>query len=262
MTPHDPTLLLPRYETDGAGGELRACWPGLAVAAIRQGTPTPGVFHELAPLPGGFFIAGVGNVDDRSSFREEVLAHVLAGTDLYDALRSAHLASQNETSACYVRFDPLDATFRIECLGPHVSALHLTADSERILGESTDTRRGAQTVVTLRAGEALVLVAHPRARDEDVPAARATLSSSDCLLRGLKLRQAPAGLAAGFGPSAILWFSRTDATSPTHSGGECPPLSAVGLDATWSTADLEFFDGLTGGLCEGSSFAGVAGPSG
>lgn len=249
MTPHDPTLLLPRYETDRSGDELRACWPGLAVAAIREGRPTPGVFHELAPLPGGFFVAGVGHVDDGSSFREEVLAHVLAGADLQDALRNAPLTPQNETSACYVRFDPLDATFRIECLGSHVSALHVTADSERVLGRSVDTRRRTPTLLTLRAGESLVLVAHPQVSDEDVLAvARATLSSTDCRLGGLEMRPAAADLAAGLGPSAILWFSRTDASSPTHSGSACNPTAGTGLDPTWSIPDLEYCDGLTGSL--------------
>src|SRR5580693_2125848 len=125
MTYLDPTSLLPQYETEGHNDQLRACWPGLyAVAGTKAAKHD--VFHELSPLPGGFFLAGVGEANQPSHIREKVFAHVSAGTDLKEALRIALRSDVSRgigASACYVHFDPLEATLRIEGLGPHVSAI-------------------------------------------------------------------------------------------------------------------------------------------
>src|SRR5579863_4721935 len=104
MTYLDPTSLLPQYETDVHRDQLRACWPGLVAVARTMAATEHDVFHELSPLPGGFFLAGVGEANHHPQIREEVLALVSAGTDLKEALRvvlRSDVSCGIGESACY-----------------------------------------------------------------------------------------------------------------------------------------------------------------
>jgi len=120
MTYLDPTSLLPQYETDGPSDQLRACWPGLVAVARTKEAAKRDVFHELSPLPGGFFLAGVGATCQDARIRDEVFAHLSAGTDLKEALQivmRSDASCGNGASACYVHFDPIEATLRVEGWG-------------------------------------------------------------------------------------------------------------------------------------------------
>jgi hypothetical protein len=211
-----------------------------------------GAFHELSPLPGGFFLGGVGCVDDGSRLREQVLAHVSAGTDLEEALRTAFRSSStmsHNASACYARFDPLEATFRIEGVGPHVSVAHLTAGWGRLLPKSLETGGGPITVA-LRPGEALALVAHPRAWDKHVLAAVVQALPEDFVaMTEAQFQQLSADLDAIPGPSARLLLYRSDGAGAPKIGSNQDLLMPTGeLDVSWTDADREFIDELAGSL--------------
>jgi hypothetical protein len=249
MTFLDPVFLLPRYENDADNDQLRACWPGLVAVARTPGVAAQhGVFHELSPLPGGFFLGGVGYVDDGSRFREQVLALVSSGTDLEEALRTAVRSVPtfgHSASACYARFDPLEATFRIEGVGPYISAVHLTAGTGRLLPKPMETS-GAPMMVALRPGEALALIAHPRAWDKHVLAAIHQALPEDLVdLTERKLQELGAVLDASTGPSARLLLYRSDEAGTRHTGGRQDLLMPTGeLSASWTDADLEFLEEL------------------
>ncbi len=224
MTYLDPTSLLPQYEKDSHSDQLRACWPGLVAVARSKGAAKHDVFHELSPLPGGFFLAGVGEASDVTHIREEVLAHVSAGTDFKEALRIAlriDFGCAIGASACYVHFDPLEATLRIEGVGQHTSAVYLTAGSGLLLRPTTDIKNGSPTTLTLRPGEVLALIAHPRTWEKHVLSAiHQALPEDWAILTERDIQGLYAVLDAIPGPSAILLLYR-------HDGAAAPPRVAA-----------------------------------
>lgn len=247
MTYLDPTSPLPQYEIDGHSHQVRACWPGLVAVARAKGATRHDVFHELSPLPGGFFLAGVGEASGISHLREEVLAHVSAGTDLKEALRHALRSDRTcaiGASACYVHFDPLEAALRIESAGPHVSAIYLTAGSGRLLRPVTEIEGRTPMTLALRPGEALGLIAHPRAWEKHVlssihhalPEDAVTLTEED-------VQDLCAVLDAVARPSARLLLYRQDAAGASDGRGRKDSLMPAGeMDPIWTREDLEFLD--------------------
>jgi hypothetical protein len=191
-------------------------------------------------------------VDDGSRFREQVLAHVSAGADLEEALGTAFRspsAMSHGASACYARFDPLEATFRIEGVGPHVSAVHLTAGRGTLLPKSVEAG-GAPITAALRPGEALALIAHPRAWDKHVLAAlhRALPEEFVSMTEG-QFQHLSRVLDSIPGPSARLLLYRSDQAGASTMGGTQDLLMPTGeLNASWTDADLEFMDELAGSL--------------
>jgi hypothetical protein len=187
-------------------------------------------------------------VDDGSRFREQVLAHVSAGVDLEEALRTAFRsvpALGHGASACYARFDPLEATLRIEGAGPHISAVHLTAGSTRLLPKSLESG-GAPITLALRSGEALALIAHPRAWDKHVLAAIHRALPEDFVdLTEDKLRELGAALDAIPGPSAILLLYRSDEAGAPNTGKSHDLLMPTGeLSTSWTEADTGWLEEL------------------
>lgn len=251
MTFLDPNFLLPHYENDAQNDQLWVCWPSLvAVAKTPRFALDHSVFHELSPLPGGFFLGGVGHVDNGSLFREQVMAHVSAGTDLEEAIRTALRAvpaRDHNASVCYARFDPLEATFRIEGIGPSISVVHLTAGSGRLLPMQIG---GVPVTIALRSGEALALIAHPHAWDKHVLAAiHQALPENDVDLSEATLQGLGAALDAIPGPSARLILYRSDDAGTPNKGGRQDLLMPTGeLNTSWADADLEFLDELAGVL--------------
>jgi hypothetical protein len=247
MTYLDPNSLLPQYETDVHSDQPRACWPGLVAVARTKWAEKHDVFHELSPLPGGFFLAGVGEAGDGSHIREEILAHVTAGTDLKEALRLALRSDRTcalDASACYVHLDPLEATMRIESAGPHVSAISLIAGSGRLLRPATELEGGSTTTLALRPGEALALIAHPRAWYKHVLSAiHQALPEDSVILTEREIEGLCAALDAEPGPSARLLLHRQEgAGAPNSGGGKDSLLPAGDTDPGWTTDDLEFLD--------------------
>lgn len=247
MTYLDPNSLLPRYEADGDTDQLRACWPGLVAVAKSNWAAKHDVFHELSPLPGGFFLAGVGEAGDGSHLREEVLAHLVAGADLREALRTAlrsDLTHSLRTSACYVHFDPLEATVRIESAGPHVSAIHVTAGSGRLLRTAAELERATPMTLALRPGEALALIAHPRAWAKHVLAAiHHALPEDGVTLTEDDVQALCAVLDDIAGPSARFLLYRQDAVGSSERGGHKDSLLPAGdLNPIWTPEDHEFLD--------------------
>ncbi len=252
MTYLDPNSLLPRYETDRESDELRACWPGLVAVARTKWSARHDVFHELSPLPGGFFLAGVGEAGG-SNLREEVLAHLMAGADLKDALRNAlgsDFTGAFGASACYASFDPVEATLRIESAGPHVSAVSVTASSARQLRAHTDFEGGAPLTLAVRPGDALALIAHPRAWEKHVlatihdalPEDAVTLTETDIENLGAVLDEVA-------GASARLVLYRQDAAGTSDGGGRKDSLTPAGvMNPTLTREDLEFLDRMARSL--------------
>jgi hypothetical protein len=223
MTSLAPISLLPHYENDADNDQLRARWPGLvAVARTPRATADRRIFHELSPLPGGFFLGGVGHVDDGSRFREQVLAHVTAGADLEEALRTSLRSVRvfhPSASACYARFDPIEATLRMQGIGPSVSAVHITAGTGTLLPKSTGTS-GTPVTLALRSGEALALIAHPRAWNKHVLAAIHQALPEDFVdMTEGTLRHLDAALDAISGPSVRLLLYRSDEAGTPSTGG-------------------------------------------
>jgi hypothetical protein len=246
MTFLDPYFLLPHYETEDKG-QLRACWPGLVAVARTEETTKDAVFHELSPLPGGFFMGGVGYVSHGPQFREEVQGLVCAGADLQEALRLALSTvpdPDGRASACYVHFDPVEATLRVESEGAHVSAVRLPAGSGQLLGSSATPT--APTVLALRPGEALVLIAHPRAWDKHVLSAIHRALPEDVGSLDEEDVQALCGVVDALpGPTARLLLYRSDGAGTPNAGGREDQLLPAGeLDPHWTVEDLEFLDGL------------------
>jgi hypothetical protein len=247
MTYLDPNLPLPEYETDSYGDQLRACWPGLLAVARTQRATTHDVFHELSPLPGGCFLAGVGETSDRLHLREEVLAHLTAGADLKEALRTALQSDTTHglgASACYVHFDPLEVTMRIESAGPHVSAIYLAAGSPRRLRTATELECGAPMTLVLRPGEAVALIAHPRAWDKHVLAAiHHALPEDAVTLTEADVQELCAVLDDIAGPSARFLLYRQNAAGTPDGGGRKDSLMPAGeMNPVWTPEDLEFLD--------------------
>jgi hypothetical protein len=247
MTYLDPTSLLPYYETEGPTDQLRACWPGLVAVARTRGAAKHVVFHELSPLPGGFFVAGVGETNQDAHIRERVLAHVSAGTDLKEALRIALGRDSGcgvGSSACYAHFDPLEATIRIEGVGQQASAIHLTAGSGLLLRPSAESPNGRPMTITLRPGEALALIAHPRAWDKHVLSAiHQALPEDSVILTEGELQGMCAVLDALPDPVSRLLLYRQDGAGTPHPGGSKDSLMPAGaLDPLWTTDDLDFLD--------------------
>ncbi len=245
MTYLDPNSLLPQYETDS--DELRAYWPGLVALARTKWSAKHDVFHELSPLPGGFFLAGVGEAPDGSDLREEVLAHLVAGADLKEAVRIAlrfDPTFARGASACYVHFDPLEATMRIESAGPHVSAIYFTAGSGSLLRTAMQLEGGIPVTLALRPGEALALIAHPRDWEKHVLSAvhHALPEDADTLTEA-DLRDLCAVLDDVAGPSARLLLYRQDGAGTSDEGGRKDSLMpACDMNPIWTREDLEFLD--------------------
>jgi hypothetical protein len=247
MTYLDPNSLLPQYETDS--DELRACWPDLVAVARTRWGALHAVFHELSPQPGGFFLAGVGESSDGSHLRDEVLAHLVAGADLKEALQIALRSEPHRTlgaSACYVHFDPLEATMRIECAGPHVSAIYLTAGSGTLLRTATESESGIPMRLALRPGEALALIVHPRAWQKHVLSAiHHALPENTVTLTEDDVQHLCAVLDDIAGPSARLLLYRQDAAGTPDGGGSKDSLMPAGeMSPIWTHEDLEFLDRL------------------
>lgn len=216
----DSTTLLPHYEKDSKNDQLRATWPGLVATATTTCTASHGIFHELSPLPGGFFLAGVGAASGGSQLREEVLAHLAAGADLREALGTTLRKDPNgalNASACYVHFDPLEATMRIESAGLHVSAVWLTNGSGRLLRTTMERESGTPTTLALRPGQALALIAHPRASGEHVLSAiHGALPEDSVTLNENEVQRLCAVLDSIPGPSARLLLYRHEAAGAAN----------------------------------------------
>jgi hypothetical protein len=247
MTYLDPTSLLPHYETEGPSDQLRACWPGLVAVARTKGAAKHDVFHELSPLPGGFFLAGVGETNRDAHFREEIFAHVSAGTDLKEALRIAmrsDVSCGNGASACYVHFDPIEATLRIEGMGPHVSAIHLTTGSGLILRPTTEIEHGRPMTIALRPGEALALIAHPRIWDKHVLSAiHQVLPHDSIILTEGEIQGLCAVLDALPDPVSRLLLHCQDGAGAPKSGGSKDWLMPAGdINPFWTSEDQESLD--------------------
>lgn len=247
MTYLDPTSLLPQYETDGPSDQLRACWPGLVAVARTKEAAKHDVFHELTPLPGGFFLAGVGATSQDAHIREEVFAHASAGTNLKEALRIAmrtHVSCGNGASACYVHFDPIEATLRIESMGPHVSAIHLTTGSGLILRPTAEIEDGRPTTIALRPGEALALIAHPRIWDKHVLSAiHQVLPDDSIVLTEGEIHRLCAVLDVLPAPLSRLLLYRQDGAGAPKSGGSKDSLMPAGdMDPFWTPGDQEILD--------------------
>jgi hypothetical protein len=247
MTYLDPSSVIPQYETDRESDQLRACWPGLVAVARTRKVAKRDVFHELSPLPGGFFLAGVGEGNRLSHVREEVLAHVGAGADLKEALRIALGGDSScgiASSACYAHFDPLEATIRIEGVRQRTSAIHLTAGSGLLLRPFSEIRNWRPMTITLRPGEALALIAHPRAWDKHVLSAiHQALPEDSGTLTESELQVLCAALDALPDPMSRLVLYRQDGAGTPHSGGSKDSLMPAGkLDPLWTPDDLEFLD--------------------
>ena len=245
MTYLDPTSLLPQYQTEGPSDQLRACWPGLVAVARTKGAAKYNVFHELSPLPGGFFLGGVGETNRDAHFREEVVAHVSAGTELKEALRVAmrsDVRGGNGASACYVHFDPIEATLRIEGMGPHVTAIHLTAGSALILRLTTEIKHGRPTTFALRPGEALALIAHPRIWEKYVLSAiHQVLPDDSIILTEDDIQGLCAVLDALPDPVSRLLLHRQDGAGAPQSGGSRDSLMPAGeMNPFWTSQDQEF----------------------
>jgi hypothetical protein len=245
MTYLDPNSLLPQYETDSDG--LRACWPGLVALARTKRSARHDVFHELSPLPGGFFLAGVGEATNASDLREEVLAHLVAGADLKEAVRAAHRSDPTSAlgaSACYVHFDPLEATMRIEGAGPHVSAIHFIAGSGSLLQTAEQFEGGTAVTLALRPGEALALLAHPRTWEKDVlSAVHHALPKDGITLTEADVQDLCAALDDVADPSARLLLYRQEAAGTSDEGGRKDFLMPAGdMNPVWTREDLEFLD--------------------
>ena len=154
---------------------MQARWPGL-VAVARSSSPTSErrTFYEFAPLPGGLFLAGVGHEpggsDELSFLREQILARLEAGHDLGESVRNASRKSSRKDQLygiCYALFDPDLATLQMSWSGMQSSAIHVTANSTRLVRLGAETVQGSTASrLVLRPGEAVLLVAHPRAWDK------------------------------------------------------------------------------------------------
>jgi len=250
MTYLDPNSLLPQYDTDNDNDQLRACWPGLVAVARTKSAPKHGVSYELSPLPGGFFLAGVAEASAGLNLREEVQAHLVAGADLKEAMRVAFRSDTDCTfggSACYVHFDPLEATMRIESAGrQHVSAIYFTAGSGSLLRTAVQRDGGTPVTLALRPGEALALIAHPRVWDKHVlSAVHRALPEDAVTLTEVDVQNLCTALDDIAGPSARLLLYRQDGAGTTYGGGRKDSLMPAGeLNPIWTREDLEFLDGL------------------
>jgi hypothetical protein len=178
---------------------------------------------------------------------------VSAGADLKQALRIA-LGSDSScgfgSSACYAHFDPLEATLRIEGVGPHVSAIHLTAGSGLLLQPATETQNVRPMTIALRPGEALALIAHPRAWDKHVLSAmHEALPEDSVILTEREIQGLCAVLDAMPGPSARLLLYRQDGAGAPNAGGSKDSLMPAGdMDPGWTPDDLDFLDRMACGL--------------
>ncbi len=150
---------------------MRARWPGL-VAAARSSSPTSKrrAFYEFAPVPGGHFLVGVGHEpggsDEPSFFREQILGQLEAGHELGESVCnvSRTWGSQDQQSGiCYALFDPDQPTLQMSGSGTEISAIQVTVNSTRLVRFGAETAQGLPSHFVLRPGEALLLVAHPRA---------------------------------------------------------------------------------------------------
>jgi hypothetical protein len=250
MTAFDPASCPPSYETSEDGDHIRASWPALVTYTRSQQNPESGVFSEFSPLPGGLFLAGVGHIGDpslRTRFREEVLAYALAGSNpsesLWTVLDTKH-SLDNDSSACYVRFDPVDATLRIEGYGSEISTIRLVSTAEALIPAGFETQSLRVGLLTLYPGEALVLIAHPNASPDQVSAAiREVLRREWVNLRDMEdVSGLWLALDATLGPTACLLFhhlpSRVGADE--HHGSRrfepCTPGRAT------TPAELEILD--------------------
>jgi hypothetical protein len=247
MTYLDPTSLQPQYEIEGHNDLLRACWPGLVAVARTKEAEKHAVFHELSPLPGGFFLAGVGEANHQSPIREELLAHVCAGTDLKESLRIALRSDVRcglGASACYAHFDPLEATLRIEGLGPNVSAIHLTAGSGLLLRPTTEIQNGRPMTIVLRPGDALALIAHPRAWGKHVlSAVHQALPEDSVTLTEREIQGLCAVLDAVPSPLArLVLYRQAEAGASNSAGSKNSLLPAGDMGPYWTPRDLDFLN--------------------
>lgn len=251
MTYLDPNSFVPQYHLEDRSDRLRACWPGLVAIARTERATKDDVFHELAPLPGGFFVAGAGEARAASLVRSDVMAHLVAGTDLKEALwRGLGIDRSDalDASACYTSFDPVEATFRLEGVGSHLTAVHFTTCSIRLLHTSTEREGGTTTLLTLRPGEALALIAHPRAWSKQVLSAMHGAWFDDAgpsTPHDLDILSAAVDEVAG--PSASVLLLRQDAAgTPDGDGGDASLTPTTATSPPWTPEDAEFLERLMG----------------
>ena len=86
---------------------------------------------------------------------------MIAGGELGESVRNA-LRATDDGEVGYVEFDPAGDTLQLCGFGPSVSAVHVSAGMARLLHVGLETEGDRPQPFTLRPGEALVLVAHPR----------------------------------------------------------------------------------------------------
>lgn len=168
MTTLAPLFCDPEYEQPADGCELQARWPNLVGTARSSSVVSElPVFYELTPLPGGLLLAGVGHAKASTdavepSLRETILARMLAGHPLDEAVRSTFVETGAEFrgSVCYALVDPGHVTMDIVRQGPHASLVHLAGYVARPCGRgSAGDASGGK--FELRKGDGLLFVAHP-----------------------------------------------------------------------------------------------------
>jgi hypothetical protein len=249
---------LPEYEVPENGCDVQVRWPGL-VAAARSSSPTSKhrSFYEFAPLPGGFFLGGVGHEradsDEPPFLREQILGHLLAGHDLGESVCNA-LREPNHGEVCYVLFDPVETTLRIFGCGPTVSAIHIAAGIPRLVQLGLEVGHESPRPLILRPEEALLLVAHRAwakyvltAVDKSLPKGLYGFGESEALrLCGLMETM----LGARGSSSLVVYRSASAAICPDNrpSGQKDPPMTLEQPDTSLTMSDLEFLDELAGGL--------------
>ncbi len=243
---------------------MQARWPGL-VAAARSSSPISKrrTFYEFAPLPGSHFLAGVGHEpdgsDEPSFLREQILGQLEAGHDLGESVRNVSRTwgrNDQQHGICYALFDPDQATLQMSGSGRHISAIQVTVDSTRLVRFGSETAQESPSPFVLRPGEALLLVAHPRAWDKHVLSVvdRSVAKDLDDLgqhdILGL-CERIETLLQAGGSASVVIHRMPPDPDAVClHDGpaGTAGFMRTLGdLDGSLTSSDLEFLEELVGG---------------
>ena len=257
MTLLDPISQLPEYEIPEDGCGVQARWPELVVAARRSASNSEHrCFFEFAPLLGGSYLAGVGHERASSGepcvVREQILGQVIAGTRLGESVRNA-LRDSDDSQVGYVQFDPAGDTLELCGFGPSVSAVHVSAGVAQLLHVGLEVAGDGPQPFKLHPGEALVLVAHPRAWARHLLTTVDHLLSRDLdgfdgsdaleLCERLEVLFGEAGIS-----SVVIYRSGATTTRPWDNpqGCEDPPVAFEELDTDLALPDLELFGELAG----------------
>ena len=259
MTLLDPISQLPEYDIPEDGCGVQARWPDLVVAARRSASNSGHrAFFEFAPLPGGSYLAGVGHEQASSGeqcmVREQILGQLIAGSDLGESVRNA-LRESDDTEVGYVQFHPAGDTLKLCGFGSTVSALHVSTGLARLLHVGLEVSGDSPQPFSLRPGEALVLVAHPRVWARHLLAAVDHLLSEDLdgharsdaleLCRRLETLLSEAGLS-----SMVIYRSGSTTAHPSDcpQGHKDPPAAFEEIDMDLTLSDLQLLDELAGCL--------------